>query len=292
MNYYRYTGNKNIKDELRENDIWSPDSSTSQNLPLHQSSRICAYQEKRERNEPNKSNTKLQRFEGGGGGVSNHSSYTIQHTVRKEVSVLRSLTQLLVGVGVSHEVGFHNLVHPDGTVLAVLDVLLLDRGAFLRLVLTGQPADASPEAVGLEPDLIDHGLELFHDRLCLDQGVSAHKLLLVQRVDPVPHVPQRACCTIEKTRSSNLGFRVTSVQIKSSGTVGITTDGPSVKLICLMVPTSPSPWMNSMFLTEENMSLGQMLWESRIRALNMRAGATCVLNEWWSVVTAIVPRES
>lgn len=47
---------------------------------------------------------------------------------------------------------------------------------------------------------------------------------------------------------------------------------PSWKLICLMLPTPPSPSTNSILLITCGMSFGIRLLESSIKALNSLAG--------------------
>lgn len=61
-------------------------------------------------------------------------------------------------------------------------------------------------------------------------------------------------------------------------------DQPCGKLVCLMLPTPPSPSTNSM-LMDWGMSLGMRLCESRINALNILEGGAEVLNSWVIVVT-------
>lgn len=48
--------------------------------------------------------------------------------------------------------------------------------------------------------------------------------------------------------------------------------------------------MNSILFIDENMSLGQMLWESRIKALNILSGLTWVANDWEILVILMIAK--
>jgi len=52
-----------------------------------------------------------------------------------------------------------------------------------------------------------------------------------------------------------------------------------------MLPTPPSPSMNSILLIPWGAILGMRLWESRIKALNILDGAIGAVNSWVKVVT-------
>lgn len=133
-------------------------------------------------------------------------------------------------MGVSHKVGFHNFIHPDRSVLPVLDVFFLDLCTLFGLVLAGQPADATRQAVWLELDLIGHVLELVHHRDRLDQGVLAHELLFVERIDPVLHVLERTCFSeVDLLDASDISVSFDELDVLDRRKHELGTDGVGVE---------------------------------------------------------------
>lgn len=63
---------------------------------------------------------------------------------------------------------------------------------------------------------------------------------------------------------------------------------PSVKLICSILPAPPVPCIKSILLMNWGKSFGSNLFESMMKALNMRRGAIALLNSCVVLMTPMI----